>query len=185
MSVAAITIVVVSLNLLVLLGPATVFVHLAIRHAVGKSEGKIEPEGKVQLNVWLRGQITPAEQSQLNDAIHAMPDVAQVVYVSKEQAYPEYLDMFAGNKALTEDLNPSALRASFRIELHTQRMVGAVRSQIAGRPEVSRVDCALSAVDAVKRLLRINVLVRTISLGMTILLLTAAAVLKANRWLIV
>jgi cell division transport system permease protein len=167
MTVAAISTVAVSLFLL---GGVMVVGHI-VSNVVGKWEGKVE------LNVFLRDDITPAQHDELKAVITAMPEVSQVYDVSKQQAYQEYKQMFAGSPSLIQNVDPSALPASFRIKLHDPNKVDVVRSQIVGRAGVDQVTYG---GDAVKKLLRINALLRTISLVMTILLLTAATVLIAN-----
>ncbi|HMC08513.1 MAG TPA: permease-like cell division protein FtsX [Actinomycetota bacterium] len=167
MTIAAISTVAVSLFLL---GGVIVIGHI-VSNVVGKWEGKVE------LNVFLRDDITTAQHDQLRDAITAMPDVAQVFDVSKDQAYQEYRQMFAGSPTLIQNVDKSALPASFRVKLHNPSRVDVVRSQLVGRAGIDQVTYG---GDAVKKLLRINALLRTISLVMTILLLTAATVLIAN-----
>jgi cell division transport system permease protein len=167
MTIAAISTVAVSLFLL---GGVIVIGHI-VSNVVGKWEGKVE------LSVFLRDDITQAEKAQLRDTISAMPDVKQVYDVSKDQAYQEYRAMFAGSPQMIQNVDPAALPASFRIKLRNPAMVDSVRNQIVGR---GGVDSVTFGGDAVKKLLRINALLRSISLVMTILLLTAATVLIAN-----
>ena len=110
-------------------------------------------------------------------ARNGIPEVQDVFYDSKQQAYEEYKQMFAGSPTLIQNVDPNALPASFRVKLHDPSKVDSVRSQLIGR---AGIDSVTFGGDAVKKLLRINALLRTISLVMTILLLTAATVLIAN-----
>jgi cell division transport system permease protein len=167
MTIAAISTVAVSLFLL---GGVIVLGHI-VNNVVGKWEGKVE------VNVFLRDDISPTQQADLQASIKNMPEVQDVYYDSKQQAYDEYKQMFAGSPTLIQNVDPNALPASFRIKLHDPNKVDSVRSQIIGR---AGVDSVTFGGDAVKKLLRINALLRTISLVMTILLLTAATVLIAN-----
>ena len=167
MTIAAISTVAVSLFLL---GGVIVLGHI-VNNVVGKWEGKVE------VNVFLRDDISPTQQAELQASIKEMPEVQDVYYDSKQQAYDEYKQMFAGSPTLIQNVDPNALPASFRVKLHDPNKVDSVRSQIIGR---AGVDSVTFGGDAVKKLLRINALLRTISLVMTILLLTAATVLIAN-----
>jgi len=167
MTIAAISTVAVSLFLL---GGVIVLGHI-VNNVVGKWEGKVE------VNVFLRDDISPTQQVDLQASIKGMPEVQDVYYDSKQQAYDEYKQMFAGSPTLIQNVDPNALPASFRVKLHDPNKVDSVRSQIIGR---AGVDSVTFGGDAVKKLLRINALLRTISLVMTILLLTAATVLIAN-----
>ncbi|MEA2587803.1 MAG: cell division transport system permease protein [Actinomycetota bacterium] len=167
MTIAAISTVAVSLFLL---GGVIVLGHI-VNNVVGTWEGKVE------LNVFLRDDISPTQQATLQDSIKGMPEVQDVIYDSKQQAFQEYKKMFEGSPALIQNVDPNALPASFRVKLHDPSKVDSVRSQLIGR---AGIDSVTFGGDAVKKLLRINALLRTISLVMTILLLTAATVLIAN-----
>ena len=167
MTIAAISTVAVSLFLL---GGVIVLGHI-VSNIVGKWEGKVE------LNVFLRDDISDTQRNALHDGMKAMPEVQDVIYDSKQQAYQEYKTMFAGSPSLITNVDPNALPASFRVKLHDPNKVDLVRSQVVGR---AGVDSVSYGGDAVKKLLRINALLRTISLVMTLLLLTAATVLIAN-----
>src|SRR6266404_2880292 len=170
MTIAAISTVAVSLFLL---GGVIVLGHI-VNNVVGKWEGKVE------VNVFLRDDISPTQQVDLQASIKGMPEVQDVYYDSKQQAYDEYKQMFAGSPTLIQNVDPNALPASFRVKLHDPNKVDSVRSQIIGR---AGVDSVTFGGDAVKKLLRINALLRTISLVMTILLLTAATVAAGVIWL--
>lgn len=167
MTVAAVSTVSVSLFLL---GGVIIFGHI-----VGNVVGDFGQ--KVQINVFLDDSITPQAQADLKSSIQSMPDVAQVTYVSKQQAFKDYENMFASNPDITKDVSPDALPASFEIRLKDPNQVGAVKNQLVGRAGISDVN---DGGQAVKSLLRINSLLRTVSLVMTILLLAAATVLIAN-----
>jgi cell division transport system permease protein len=167
MTVAAISTVAVSLFLL---GGVII-----IGHIVGNVVGDFG--NKVEVNAFLVDSLTPDARSQLQSSIGSMPDVSQVNYVSKQDAYKLFKQMFAGEPDIIQNVDSNALPASFQIKLHDPNQVDAVRSQLVGRAGISSVSYG---GDAVKRLLRINTLLRTVSLVMTILLLTAATVLIAN-----
>ncbi|MGH2705002.1 MAG: permease-like cell division protein FtsX [Actinomycetota bacterium] len=134
-------------------------------------------EGKVEINVFLRDDITPEQSKELGAAISAMPEVGRVFFVSQEKAFNEYKEMFKDSPQLYENVDPSALPASYRIKLKDPKTVEAVRSRIEGQPGVDEVTFG---GEAVKKLLRINTLLRTISLVMTFILLGAATLLIAN-----
>lgn len=167
MTLAAISTVAVSLFLL---GGVMVLGHV-VNNVVGRWEGKVE------INVFLRDDITPEQTKEQGQAISEMPEVAQVFYVSQEDAFKEYQEMFKDSPQLTENVDPTALPASYRIKLRDPKTVDAVRTRIEGRPGVDEVTFG---GDAVRKLLRINTLLRTISLVMTLILLGAATVLIAN-----
>src|SRR6266581_454725 len=126
MTIAAISTVAVSLFLL---GGVIVIGHI-VNNIVGTWEGKVE------INVFLRDDISDAQQHTLQDAIKAMPEVQEVIYDSKAQAYDEYKKMFAASPELIQNVDPNALPASFRVKLYNPNKVEVVRSKIVGRAGV-------------------------------------------------
>lgn len=134
-------------------------------------------EGKVELNVFLREEITPEQSKELGSAISSMPEVAKVFYESKDQAFNEYKKMFEDTPAIWQNVDPNALPASYRIKLKDPNTAQAVASRLEGRPGVDEVQYGGKAV---KRLLRLIGVVRTGVLIATSILLGAAILLIAN-----
>lgn len=134
-------------------------------------------EGKVELNIFLRDDITPDQTRELGSALTSMPEVAQVFYVSKDEAYKEFADMFKDQPSLTENVNADALPASYRVKLVDPDKVEAVRTRIDGRPGVDEVNYG---GDAVRRLIQLNSVFRAFAIGGTVLLLAAATLLISN-----
>lgn len=134
-------------------------------------------EGKVELNVFLREEITPEQSKELGSAISSMPEVSKVFYESKDQAFNEYKKMFADTPAIWQNVDPNALPASYRIKLKDPNTAQAVASRLEGRPGVDEVQYGGKAV---KRLLRLIGVVRTGVLIATTILLGAAILLIAN-----
>lgn len=134
-------------------------------------------EGKVELNVFLREEITPEQSKELGAAISSMPEVARVFYESKDQAFNEYKKMFEDTPAIWQNVDPNALPASYRIKLKDPKTAQAVASRLEGRPGVDEVQYGGNAV---KRLLRLIGVVRTGVLIATSILLGAAILLIAN-----
>lgn len=134
-------------------------------------------EGKVELNVFLRDEITPEQSKELGSAISSMPEVSRVFYESKDQAFNEYKKMFEDTPAIWQNVDPNALPASYRIKLKDPNTAQAVASRLEGRPGVDEVQYGGKAV---KRLLRLIGVVRTGVLIATTILLGAAILLIAN-----
>ena len=167
MTLAAISTVAVSLFLL---GGVMV-----MREIVTQVTG--EWEGKVELSVFLREDITPEQTKELQAAITGMPEVDEVFYVSKEQAYEEYREMFKDSPTLTENVSPDVMPANFRIKLVDPNRSEAVKTRIDGQPGVDEVTFG---GDAVKKLLRLTGVFQTVMFVFTIILLAAAVLLIAN-----
>ncbi|HEX2052983.1 MAG TPA: permease-like cell division protein FtsX [Actinomycetota bacterium] len=134
-------------------------------------------EGKVELNVFLRDEATPEEVKALGSQIDGMPEVERKFFESKEQAFEEYKRMFKDSPAITENVDPNALPASYRIKLKDPNTAEAVASRLTGQPGVDEVQFG---GEAMKRLLKFTGVVRTILVIAIVLTLGAAILLIAN-----
>ncbi|HEX2149462.1 MAG TPA: permease-like cell division protein FtsX [Actinomycetota bacterium] len=134
-------------------------------------------EGKVELNVFLRDEATPEEVAAVKAQTSGMPEVEEVFFESKEQAFEEYKRMFKDSPAITENVDPNALPASYRIKLKDPNSAEAVASRLQGQPGVDEVQFG---GEAMKRLLKFTGVVRTILVIAIILTLGAAILLIAN-----
>lgn len=134
-------------------------------------------EGKVELNVFLRDEATPEEVAAIKTQTTGMPEVEEVFFESKEQAFEEYKRMFKDSPAITENVDPNALPASYRIKLKDPNQAEAVASRLQGQPGVDEVQFG---GEAMKRLLAFTGVVRTILVIAIVLTLGAAVLLIAN-----
>jgi len=134
-------------------------------------------EGKVELNVFLRDEITPEQTKELGAAVSSMPEVQTVFYESKTEAYEEYKRMFKESPALIENVDPEALPASYRIKLKNPNTAEAVSTRLEGRPGVDDVQFG---GEAVKRFLRFANLMKTMVMVVTAILMAATTLLIAN-----
>ena len=134
-------------------------------------------EGKVELNVFLRDEATPEQERDIKVAAESMPEVSRVYFESKDQAFAEYKRMFNDSPAITENVDPNALPASYRIKLKDPNAAEAVAARLQGRPGVDEVQFG---GEAMKRLLKFTGVVRTILVIGIVLTLAAAILLIAN-----
>lgn len=134
-------------------------------------------EGKVELNVFLRDEITPEQTKELGASIDGMPEVRRVFYESKEKAFKEYKRMFKDTPAIVENVDPNALPASYRIKLKDPNRAEAVASRLQGRPGVDEVQFG---GETMKRLLQFIQVIKTILVVGIALTLAAAVLLIAN-----
>lgn len=134
-------------------------------------------EGKVELNVFLRDEITPEQRKQLDGELSGMPEVKRVYFESKEKAFQEYKRMFKDSPAITENVDPDALPASYRIKLNDPNRAETVASRLRGRPGVDEVTFG---GETMKRLLKFTGVIKTILVVGITLTLMAAILLIAN-----
>ncbi|MEX2586664.1 MAG: permease-like cell division protein FtsX [Actinomycetota bacterium] len=134
-------------------------------------------EGKVEMSVFLRDEITPEQQDQLQSDLEGMPEVDTLFYESKEDAFAEYQRMFEDSPAITENVDPEALPASFRVKLTDPNLAEPVAARVQGQPGVDEVQFG---GEAMKRLLQFTNVVRTVLVIAIALTLGAAILLIAN-----
>ena len=134
-------------------------------------------EAKVEISTYLRDDITDNERNSLVDEIATMPEVEDVIYVSKTQAFDEFKEMYESQPEFYENLPSDALPASLRIKLLDADATEEVAKRIEGAPGVGDVRFG---GEIIKRLLQVNSLLRTITLVMSVILMIAAAALIAN-----
>lgn len=167
MTVAAISTVAISLLLL----GGTQILGLIVNNVT------LNWEAKVEISAYLRDDATQGEISSLSEEISQMPEVQDVTYVSKDAAFEEFKEMYETQPEFYENLPEDALPASLRIKLDDADDTEQVASAIEGAPGVKDVRFG---GEIIKRLLRVNSLLRTITLVMSVILMVAAAALIAN-----
>lgn len=167
MTVAAISTVTISL---LLLGGVAIL-HMAVRNMTYSWEAKVE------VSAYLAADITDGERNLLETEIVDLPQVQEVTYVSSAQALEEFEQIFKNQPEFAEHLDENDLPASFRIKLHDAKDTETVATLVTGRPGVDDVRYGGSII---KTLLRVNSLLRTITLVLAVILMAAAAALIAN-----
>lgn len=167
MTLAAVSIVLFSLVLL-----ASVMV---VGQIVEQFTGGIESQ--VEVNVFLREDITPEQTKDLQSATSAMPEIKSVDYISKEDAFSQFKKDYKETPAVWENVDPDALPASFRIKLRNAADAPATAARLDGRPGV---DDAVYGGEGMERLLRVIRLLRVAAFAFTGFFLLAATVLISN-----
>ncbi|MGI8407660.1 MAG: permease-like cell division protein FtsX [Actinomycetota bacterium] len=134
-------------------------------------------EAKVEISAFLLDDATSGEVSALQNQVTGYGEVTDVQYVSKADAFEDYKLRFRNQPELWENLPEDSLPASLRISLTDAKFAEEVAARISGAPGVDEVKFG---GDIIKRLLQVNSLLRTITFGMSLVLMTAAAALIAN-----
>lgn len=101
-------------------------------------------EKKIQVCVYLLDTVTSEQQAAMIAKLQALPAVAGVNYVSKDQAMDDFKVMLGHNAGLLEGLNDNPLPASLVVDLRPQgREVAAVKklaAAVSAWPGVEEVD---------------------------------------------
>ena len=167
MTIAAISTVAISL---LLLGGVAIL-HLAVRNMTFSWEAKVE------VSAYLTKDITPGELDELQTDIAEMPQVEDIQFVSQAAALEEFKNLYPDQPELYETLDEESLPASLRIKLFDADDTEGVAALIRGRPGV---DDVRFGGEVIKTLLRVNSLLRTITLVLAVILMAAAVALIAN-----
>lgn len=134
-------------------------------------------EAKVEISTFLSDDASSGEIQALEAEVAQMPEVKDVTYVSKTQAFEEFKETYADTPQLYEALSPDSLPASLRIALTDAQYTQEVAARIQGAPGVDEVRFG---GEIIRRLLQVNTLLRTVTLVLSVILMIASAALIAN-----
>lgn len=143
---------------------------------------------KVEVTVYLCGttstspncagkEVTQEQRDQLQKDLASTPQVEQVFYESKQQAYERFKQQFKDSPDLVDNVSADALPESFRVKLKNPEQFDIVATAFEGAPGVDQVQDLKKLLDPVFRVL--NAL-RTIALVVAGIQLVAATLLISN-----
>ncbi len=115
---------------------------------------------KVEVTVYLCGtnsssancagkDVTQEQRNQLNADLHATPQVLDVFYESKQDAYKRFKEQFKDSPDLVNNVSPDALPESFRVKLKNPEQFNVVASAFQDRPGVDSVQDLKKLLDPV------------------------------------
>jgi cell division transport system permease protein len=134
-------------------------------------------ERKVEVSVFLKDEITAEQQKDIQQTIESLSVVRSVGYVSKEDAFKEFKQLYRDQPVLWENIDASVLPASFRVSMRNPKRVDVIKSKLEGNPAVEEVADQQATV---QRLVRFTGILRTFSGVMVLILFVAAVLLIAN-----
>lgn len=135
-------------------------------------------ESSVEISVFLKDKTTPAQVKDLEGKLKAIPDVAQVEFVTKQRALEEMKKNFGDKKDILaglEEKNP--LPDAFRVKTSTVEQVAPLARQMEPLAQVDQVRYGQGVVE---KLLALSRWVRTAGLVTMVLLGIAAVFLIAT-----
>jgi cell division transport system permease protein len=141
------------------------------------NNARLHWEAQVEMSVFLRDDATQGEISSLETEITQMPEVENVSFVSKPEAYEIFKEIYRNEPALWQTIDADDLPASFRIKLTDPKLTEDVKARIVGAPGIDEVN---DGGIFVKRLVQVGDLLRIVASVMAVILLVAAAALIAN-----
>ena len=140
----------------------------------GLQAGLEYTESKVEVVADLKDTASPTDVSGIADRLHAMPEVKDVHYVSRDEALTIYRARLAeqGETDLTRYLDANPLHASLEVKLVDPKVFGNVVEMLRAEPAIDKVKEQQKTVDS---LLTITNVLRTA--GTVILIVIALIVL--------
>src|SRR5215212_1237271 len=118
-----------------------------VRAATAKTN---EVRNKIELEVFVAGDATKAEERELGNMIREIQHVESVGYVSKARALQILRQRLGSKSDITQDLPGNPLPASFRIKLDDPKNVGLVKSSLEPRASNGEPRKISPAIDEIK-----------------------------------
>jgi len=133
--------------------------------------------GKVEVSVYLSDGISAEQQQALSAKLSAMQEVANVEYLSKDDACALFRKQFANQPDLVNNVDCNTLPASFRVKMKDPELFGVVQDRLEGEPGIERIT---DQADLLKKLFTLTGMFRLGALAVGILMLVSSALLIAN-----
>src|SRR5258705_7004463 len=130
----------------------------------GLQAGLDYTESKVEVVADLKDTATDDDRTAIIARLHELPEVKEIVYVSREDALARYRARLAeqGETDLTRYLDANPLHASLEVKLVDPKVFGSVVEQLRAEPAVDKVKEQQKTVDS---LLTITNVMRTAGTG--------------------
>lgn len=100
--------------------------------------------GNVEVSIFLCdgrecAAITDEQRESLRSQLEGDPNVAEVLFESKQQAYEKVLELFENQPNIIESVSPDAIPASFRVRLVDPEQFEVISSRFEGQPGVEAI----------------------------------------------
>lgn len=132
---------------------------------------------KIEVSVFLSEEVTQAERDTIFAELKRLPEVENIFYESKEDAYERAQQLFAGQPALRELVTRDNMPESYRVKLVNPERYEVVGSAVGSMPGVDRV---LGRSKQLENFFRFLSYGQKIGLGAAIVALAAAVLLIFN-----
>ena len=132
---------------------------------------------KVEVAVFLKRDVTPDARDAIQRQLVAMPEVSDVDYESKAQAYETFKKLFRDEPDIVENTTVDALPESFRVKLKDPNQFAVVRDRLQGAAGIDQIQDERKFLS---RLLAVVRDIRLLGIAIVVLLIIAAAVLIAT-----
>jgi len=142
---------------------------------------------KVEVSVFLCGQdsdapscaageVSQAQRDQIQGDLQAMPEVANVFYESKQQAYTRFKEQFK-ESAIADNVTADQMPESFRVKLKDPEKFPIVATAFAGRDGVEQVQDQKALLEKFFRVLNY---LKAGAWGLALIMIVVAVLLISN-----
>jgi cell division transport system permease protein len=121
--------------------------------------------------------VTDQQRQTLKAQLEKMPQVSQVQYENKQQAYARFKDRFAGSPGFVESTREGDIPDSFRVKLKNPEEYKAVAQAMLNQPGV---DSVINEQEILKRFFRILNGLQVAALTIALIQVIAAVMLVGN-----
>jgi cell division transport system permease protein len=132
---------------------------------------------QVEVSIFLVDDISTEQRKSLESELRSNPVVQDVIYVSKEQAYKDFIEIYRDEETYLASVTPEILPASFRVKLADPEQYQVVASQFSGYPGVDEI---LDQRDTLEKFFQLMNALRNGAVAVALLQLVAAAALISN-----
>ncbi|MEP6761898.1 MAG: permease-like cell division protein FtsX [Sporichthyaceae bacterium] len=142
---------------------------------------------KVEVSVFLCGQdseapscasgdVSQAQRQQIQSDLQGMPEVANVFYESKQQAYTRFKEQFK-ESAIADNVTADQMPESFRVKLKNPEQFPIVATAFAGRDGVEQVQDQKALLEKFFRVLNY---LKAGAWGLALIMIVVAVLLISN-----
>ena len=131
----------------------------------------------VELEVFFTPTATQQQIETVQGELDTSPNVKQYRFISKDDAFKLFREIFADQPELVESVDPETLPPSFRVVPESPELTESVAAQFRGRPGVDEV---LTAQEQVRRMLRAISWIRRLFFAISGILLASSLFLIVN-----
>lgn len=121
--------------------------------------------------------VTEVQRTEIEQTLRGNPEVAEVFYETKEQAYQQFREYYVNNDPILSATTVDKMQDSFRVKLKNPEEYQGVVSAVSGMPGVQLVQDLRKILDPMFTWLN---LARWATVGLSALLLLAAALQIGN-----
>ncbi|HLV73833.1 cell division protein FtsX [Actinomadura hallensis] len=121
--------------------------------------------------------VTDQQRETLKGQLEQMPQVSEVQYENKQEAYERFKDRFAGSPGFVESTREGDIPDSFRVKLKNPEEYKAVAQAMLGQPGV---DTVINEQEILKRFFRILNGLQVAALTIALIQVIAAVMLVGN-----